>query len=328
MSRGPKVSKDDQVTIAEILIEYPKLPAKEVQREANRRLHDKGPGLSYIQKFMAERRKKANKDTSPDAPWSLGLSAIYQIPPEANQDLLKVWKWCTVVGMTFTIREAQWVARLRALFPFERLYSHAILYARRERACQFLGWDTKIITTDLDIDILFPTHVAKLPQLTALWMSSTAKRLARGIYYSEDEETLLTKHEQDFREKEYFAWETNFPASRVVQLYLAVLPKHNQKLSENADIIYTLWLRLFGNGVKWKRMDEETKNIIAQQLYEEVAQAEKEINDLTEADTDVYIKYRAWMPSEKLLHKVGIPKDRTEWKLVTYESERPVSKRV
>jgi len=345
MSRGPKVSKDYQLIIAEIYMEHPKWQAKDIQREANRKLHGKGPGLSYIQKFMAEKRKEGGLDTSTDTPWSLGLSATYQIPPEANQDLMKIWKWCTMVGMTFTIREAQWVARLRNLVPFPRLYSHAILYARRERACQFLGWESKIFTTDLDMHIALPYESGGLTpyDLEAEWMSSITWQLVRGMYDSQNKLTSLIKDEYEagYWGKDILVNFMNSPTSWIVQRYLGLLPQHRQTLSENGDIVYTVWLRLFANGMKWKRMPVETRNRIADQLYEEVGLTIKEIDKFTIAVGDYkttaealkdeafkkqmkFIRQcKAWKPSEKLLQEVGISEKETEWKLVTYESERP-----
>ena len=62
----------------------------------------------------------------------------HRIPPEANADLLRIWKWCAVVGRKFTIREALWVARLRDMVDFEWLLQRAVEYAIREKACEVL----------------------------------------------------------------------------------------------------------------------------------------------------------------------------------------------
>jgi hypothetical protein len=321
MAKGPKVTQYAQGIIAGIYDEHPNWRAQDIQYQANKMLNYKGPGLSYVQKFLAERSKQADEiDTRPDLHWSLGSSAKYNIPPEANRDLLNIWKWCTVVGMTFTIREAQWVARLRGLVPFPQLYSYAVRYALRERVCLLMGWE-KVSTTDLDRDIVFPGLSSVLTQ--EKWMISTTRKFVTVLHHS-SEKASFSKHERtlDFGEKEFFAMMTDDRLSSMVQLYLAILPKRSQTLSVNADIVYTLWLRLLANGKKWKRMTEEVKNKTAQQLYEEVALAEKQIKDLKKDDPELPKNVLKWEPSIKLLREVGLSEDRTEWKLVSYESER------
>ena len=338
MARGPKVSEYTKTIIAEIYYEHPKRPAKDIQKEANKRLNGKGPGKSCVQKFLAEIRKRDEEiDPRPDLPWSLGSSAKYNIPPEANQDLMKIWKWCTVVGMTLTIREAQWVTRLKGIAADDLLFLWAIRYARREQVCRLLGQE-KVSTTDLDMRIIFPIIGISQSDLEDNWMSSITRRLLTEMYDRETDWTSLIKHEYEagYWEKEIFAHFMDTPPSWVVQLYLALLPQHNQTLSESGDIVYAIWLRLFANGMKWKRIAKETKNKIAEQLYEEVRLANKEINELTGADGgrktadevfNIQMKClkqsMAWKPSEKLLQEVGISEKETEWKLVTYESERP-----
>lgn len=54
----------------------------------------------------------------------------------------------------FTIREAQWAARLRAVVQFDSLLAHASAYARRERACEALGME-RVDTSDLQADLAF-----------------------------------------------------------------------------------------------------------------------------------------------------------------------------
>lgn len=337
MAKGPIVTEKVRGLVLQVgLIDHEDWPAKMVQSEANERLGGKGPQLSSIQKILREARKN-NEKVSPglEDSWSLGASAKTNIPPEDNQDLLKIWKRCTIVGMTFTIREAQWVSRLRGLVLGRELYSHAVLYATRERVCKLLGREI-ISTTDLDMDIALPGRLGGLTpyDLETEWMSRTTHKVITGAYYGDDERTLLRKHTSvlDYFEKEHFAiMMMDSPASKMVELYLAILPGNNQPLSENADIVYIVWLRLLASGLKWKRMLEEAKNRIAQQLYAEVALAEKQIKGPIKDDgdsktkgetTELLKKALEWEPSIKLLREVGLSEERTAWKLVSYESER------
>jgi hypothetical protein len=192
----------------------------------------------------------------------------------------------------------------------------------------------KVSTTDLDMDIVFP-QLSQGSTLEEL-MISTTRKLTSELHYGNEETSFDDRDiELDYWGKRFFAMMMDGPASKVVHLYLAIVPKHSRKLSENADIVYTLWLRLLASGKKWKRIPEEGKNRIAEQLCDEVALVGKEINNPTRIDEsskskgkttskseNLYRKDIVWMPSEKLLQEVGIPKDPAEWKLVTYESER------
>lgn len=89
MAKGPIITAAVRLLISEIYIAHPDWRAKEVQCEVDKRLHGKGPGLSAVQKELAEIRKR-DEDRSPeskglDRPWSLASLVIkseYELPPE------------------------------------------------------------------------------------------------------------------------------------------------------------------------------------------------------------------------------------------------------
>ena len=338
MAKGPIITDEVRLLISEVHIAHPHWLAKDVQHEVNVRMRGKGPRISAIQKQLTTVRKaSASVSKSLEAPWSIAVSADYGIPLETNEVLMKIWKWCAVVGMTLTIREAQWVARLRGVTTDDLLYSLAVSYARREHVCQLLGRE-EIYTADLDIVSVFPmTNVMWSPYDTEVrWAFLETWRVVIGISYSTDDLALFDKHaaELDSWNKSTFAY-MNIPAGQTVEKYLSINPQHSQVLGENADIVYALWLRLFGSSPKWKNMTLETKIEMAMRLRKEVELEEKEIKDAVEAYEDsktedekwsisfnTIMNFAQWKPAEELLRDVGNPQEHAHWKLVTFESEQ------
>ena len=338
MAKGPIITDEVRLLISEVHIAHPHWRAKDVQHEVNERMRGKGPKISAIQKQLTTVRKASvSVSKSLEAPWSIAVSADFDIPLETNEVLMKIWKWCVVVGMTLTIREAQWVARLRGVTPDDLLYSLAVRYARREQVCQLLGRE-EIYTTDLDIGSVFPMiNDGWSPHDTEVrWAFIEMWRVVAGISYSTDELASISKRadELDSWNKSNYAY-MNIPASRMVEKYLSINPQHKQTLRENTDIVYTIWLRLFGSSPKWKSMTLETKIEMAMRLYKEIELKEKETKDAIEAYEECktedekwnisfnsIMNYVHWQPSEELQRDAGIPKDDEHWKLVTYESER------
>jgi len=337
MAKGPIITDEVRLLISEVHIAHPHWQAKDVQHEVNVRMRGKGPRISAIQKQLTTVRKASvSVSKSLEAPWSLGVSADYGIPLEANEAIMKIWKWCTVVGMTLTIREAKWVARLRAIAPDDFLYSWAARYAIREQVCRLLGRE-EIYTADLDLIIAFPAiKVSWAPhEAEAVWTSFETCDMLSGIPEVTAELDLFDKHAAELDDWDRTTYASmNIPTSNTVERYLCIYPGHSQTLGENADMVYAVWLRLFGSSPKWKNMTFETKNGLAMRLYKEVARKEKEVRDAIEAYQDSMTEDGEWSTShditwrslqwklpEELLQDVGIPEDYTRWKLVSYESE-------
>ena len=338
MAKGPIITDEVRLLISEVHIAHPHWQAKDVQHEVNVRMRGKGPKISAIQKQLTTVRKaSASVSKSLEAPWSIAVSADYGIPLETNEVLMKIWKWCSVVGMTLTIREAQWVARLRGIATDDLLYSLAVRYAGREQVCQLLGRE-EIHTADLDIVSVFSMiNVGWSPHDTEVrWAFLETWKVLPGMNHNTDELDVFRKRadEIDSWNKSDYTY-MNIPASRMVEKYLSINPQHKQTLGENADIIYTIWLRLFGTSPKWKNMTLETKIEMAMRLYKEVELKEKEVKDAIEAYEDsktekekwsVAVEFMmsniTWLTSEELLRDAGIPQNHAHWKLVTFESEQ------
>ena len=148
-----------------------KVTAKEVQAKVRTKLKDKykdkelppdWPSVSAVGKVITKIRPKFGTDPL-DEPFCLGKLVKYPIPPEVLPVVLRVWakrleeakpdKDGFSFQMTFTVRDALWVARLAKLFDDpEAIWGFAFWYSVRERAYEAIGEDMD--TSDLDTELL------------------------------------------------------------------------------------------------------------------------------------------------------------------------------
>jgi len=127
MARGNVLPGSMKILIAQIYLENRDRSTRKIREEVIRRWHQTSrnyddsnwPGLSAVQKVLAECRKR-DPEKLPESeglskPWSTMSMIKYPIPPEALPSVLKVWVWAREhANVEFTIREAQWAARLYA----------------------------------------------------------------------------------------------------------------------------------------------------------------------------------------------------------------------
>jgi len=174
MAGGPKITEQIQQLIIDAYLEHPDWVAKQVQdwvdnEVRQRRLALKGPGLSAVQKKLAEYRSNFGKHVSLKTfrmPWSLGSLVQDDMSPEAIQIVLLVQKGRRLRDEgPLTIPEAKWVARLSRFFDpilktdklqsminldkLENLSIWAQWYATRELASK-VG-NIPIDTSDFDL---------------------------------------------------------------------------------------------------------------------------------------------------------------------------------
>lgn len=312
MSRGPRITEETGLRIKELRLHNPDWTAKRIQLEVNRENEGKGPGLSAIYKKLAEIPKKKDKEKELEEPWMLGVSAEHGIPPEANKDLLNTLKWCKAAGRTFTIREARWVARLRGAVPGERLYARAFAYALREQACKASEEEERIYTADLDAELAFSREGAgEWSYQTAVNVGILSRLTPAMLKELETDQEKLERLELELESLSLKAMRNS--ASQMVLFDLRLKWYAHAKLPENGDIVFSLWMRHLSNGPKWQDMSQEAKEGIAQRLYEEVAEASKEIEDLSSKSLIwlVSSKSEEWKPSQELFTEVGIDVTKT-----------------
>jgi hypothetical protein len=155
MARGPIVTDQVQVLIASVYKKHPKWKAPEVRNEVsflvrknNPKLPSNWPSLSTVQKILATVRKNM-KELLPsprDKPWSTASMVKYPIPPEALPSVLQTWAWVreNTTGI-FTIRQAQWVARLYAITKDIGLLA---FMSRNHATMEFLSETTEVSYID------------------------------------------------------------------------------------------------------------------------------------------------------------------------------------
>ena len=179
MSKGPHVKSEVKLKIKEITRDNQNYRAKEIMQEAIDFFKDTSyfvPGVSEVGKLAKEERDSHNPK---DNPWSVGECRQYEIAPEAMQDLLELWRRCTIGGGKFSNRQAIWAAKIRSAIPvmpgllpvppigmylppdldrlrIETLYRYATLYADMEWAAQTLNVEN-FDTRPIDVLIAFRT---------------------------------------------------------------------------------------------------------------------------------------------------------------------------
>lgn len=272
---------------------YPYAPAKALRDKLESRLSGKKyplPTERTIRNILA--RAGSIRLEEVDSPWSLGASASHDIPAEASGDLLKIWKWCLIVGRPFTIREAKWVGRLRSTARPENLLFMASLYAIQERMSK---GNQQFNSSHLDSWLVFGQ--------SEVWIyrSLQALGIIQGIFRGDKPE--------EFYGNPWLDW-IGEPGKSIEGL-LNISPKHVQILTKEADVVYAIWLRLLGQGSRWQSLTSEAKNSLAQRLHNEVATKDRMIKKALSPDrsfSDLSASERQYVaaPSPELLKEAGI----------------------
>lgn len=244
----------------------PGLPSKAIHSRLRMLLEKEGktallPSERTVRNLMAQIVGKLPQGGR-DRPWSLGAGAQYGIPADANKELLRIWQWCRAVGRELTIREAQWVGRLRHLVEPTRLLHFAAEYASLERIAEARGqpMDTAVLDGLLSF---FGSEAAETRLSAQIRGYSTAVRLGMIPEFSPALDEVI----------ELGASGPHTPAGQVVELSLGVpeSPCPEGPLSL-VDIAYALWLRRLSQSERWKNLPEEEKAGLAQRLRREVAE--------------------------------------------------------
>jgi len=126
VARGHLITPQVEALVASIHRKHPRWKAPTVCNEVRSILRKKNPqspknwpSLSAVQKILATVRKNVAKIRDRDKPWSMGTLNENPVPSEAIPAVLNVWKLHVARKEGFSIRKAQWVARLSGLPTFE-----------------------------------------------------------------------------------------------------------------------------------------------------------------------------------------------------------------
>jgi len=242
---------------------------KEIQYEVIEKLgkkRSKGgvyPGLRLVQQYVREFRTNLGQLVDEDKPWSIGASVKYGLPPEANRDLLDIWRASLAMGSPISIRQAKWIVHIRNLFyePIStgNTYSDKVnrnlwlirqswLYSLLERASQIIG-EKYFDTTNLDAASFIPN-----------WERATALKLGKISYVNYSQEALakiekfgtsLTSPPVSVQSVEEAVWcevmAEPFPGEEMA----VSLTGPDDILPEEDDLVAAYWLTYLSKGPLW-----------------------------------------------------------------------------
>ncbi len=270
-----------------------------------------------------------------DEPWCLGVSVKLGISSEANADLLKIYKWCTLVGRPFTIREAKWVAQLRGVVSRTDLLRIASNYAAKERIYEMElasgNSHDRFDTADLDAFIsfrplgweyhtgcrlgLYPElrdwrgMAESTPRILDLDLDSPASMVEWAILPCHDKYKIELVRKPDEMQKIII----NDKKNQNKEPYLL---QDAGELPDQEEAVYAMWLVKMSNQPAWETLDLAKKVNVANQLHNEVRDVcfFEQIGLATsgcEYSTLAHMAFtreleKRWEPSAQLLHTVGL----------------------
>lgn len=139
MAKGPVISNEIKQAVASIHREHPDWIVKEIQKEIDKFTNGRAPGLSSIQKILAQikRNEEEERFLKQDRTWSLGTLNEYPMPAEVIPILLKIQNMFSGREYKLNIRRARWVSRLFTQFKDKiHLLMVAAAYAEYEARCE------------------------------------------------------------------------------------------------------------------------------------------------------------------------------------------------
>ena len=283
MPAGPKIQAEVREIIAEEALKNPQLQRKEVIVRIEERLKDQGlriPAFTTLVKLISESRQISEDDK----PWS--FSADDEIPYETRGTLLKLQRWCLIMGPPLTIREARWASRLVDAMDDRRyLLEVAWRYSVRERI--------KAAYDELDMDLCFPRYSP-----TGDNKKNAAAKVGITRRVSIEDMQLLEEPVPDFDLKSpmWIERAMQIPLDKAIERkILGYEIEHVEELPDDLKELYALWLRYCAQLQYWETLDQDAKIMLAQGLHREVA-------DYGKVDEDE--RNRDWEPSHKLLSKL------------------------
>ncbi|MFC1902669.1 hypothetical protein ACFLX4_01185 [Chloroflexota bacterium] len=301
MPRAPKIPAHIRELIVRQAIEQLDKPRQLLATELRERIEHNAkipsiPEINTIAKIISAARHKVPRN---EDPWSVGASILHNIPDEANSDLIKIWKWCIVIGRTFNVREAKWAAKLRGAVPFSSLLYVAAYYALEEQVAEAFG--KPLDTTSLDLYMLcFPDDsvIKNKIQFDARRLGLIPSRGAPPLS-GEERPKVVDRLNPDLLRMDD-------PISKVIERLTGVYNPHVEELSDDGDALYAMWLKKLSQGQNWEQLSGDSHDEMAMRLFREV----KEICDKANSEHiplfNLYPEVMHWQPSKQLLDKAGV----------------------
>lgn len=247
--------------------------------------------LSLPRPISAVRSSQPVSPTSDLEPWNPRWNHEQGIPDDAMPDLLGVWRWATVTGMTFTYRQALWVSRLRGCLPPPRAPS------------ELWDWATQFaFRGDADYSDL----LAALAGMTA-WERRTAeevqaiKRRTPLVDLLAETRGMGLDDSPAFVAEEALGVFSGFSRPEI--------RRSMPVLKGEAERVYALWLRHLGHGPRWRTLSHEERLRIAIRLREWVQAADQPTvaDSPDEGRPAIFQKPRGWGGPVSLPEEVGYP---------------------
>jgi hypothetical protein len=293
--------------------------AKEV-REALRQVLEKAksphalPSLRQVQAILTQVRHNTPLYEDKDGPWSMATSQAHGIPTEANGILLEMWAFGLTIDKKLTIRQAQWIDRLRstpaAVERHDRLYTWATVYAGREKAALLAGQEMD--TTDLDAFLAlyfdkkahfaggvtgvypdvtgFIEDIAEVDPISAYFALGRVPRIAVPV---------IQGHYQHHQQHPVTA-----PLHQLQQEMMLLISPREAALGAIKALWYVwrFWGIRFLRSQKIREMDESEQEEALKELAAEIVSWFRSIPPLSPDTPDV----DNWIPSGELLTKAGL----------------------
>jgi hypothetical protein len=283
MPAGPKISSQVHDVIAEEALKNPYLQRGEVIELIKKRLDRQGflvPAYTTLIKLISEARQVSEDDK----PWSFSIDE--EIFNGLRGMLIKLQRWCLIIGAPLTIREARWASRLvNALDDEKYLLETAWRYSVRERI--------KALYQDLDMDLCFPRHSTDNAD------KKYAASKAGIIHYLTREDLELIEEPSlnfDLKNPTWIERAMHIPLDKAMEIKVLGEPvDHTKELSDSNRELYAIWLRYCAQSSKWDELEYEMKVKLSRQLHMEVA----EYGNLGE------ISIR-WEPSPEIFDKLEL----------------------
>jgi len=292
--------------------------AKEIRAKVRQQLNEAGkshlhvPGIRKTQDIIRETRNsydnRPEREKKLDNPWSIGSLKDFPLSPDTLPHVLRVWKFCLIRGELLTIRQANWVAQLSHCgSTVYGLWAMAASYARKEQASVSLR------------EPLFETLGLDSSWTQGLWESATASSIGRKHWGRGSSRFSSMFDEKTVNVIVHEAEQSQFPHEEdtVIPFDEQRSHFHNQMLemddintlglTDEAIIVYSLWLSYLKKGSKWRRLKAGKRITIVKQLRNWVQNQANILASFLESDYRPYEELSRIVEGrpEKLLKLVG-----------------------
>jgi hypothetical protein len=255
MSQGPRTDKRVLKMIADQAVRNPKEPRQDLYARLKQMIADAGyPPLAEetILRHISTARRTIPKFEQDWTMASLRDKDNY-LPPEAIPAVLKVWRYAINTGEKFTLAQAEWAARLHAMYPdTPLLWFWSYQYAHEERLATVTDQDMDSFLLDSNL-ILTPWERDTLLH-TDFRDKALKFRAERFLPLDDDghviEELLHGNLPPNPWDDAYFQ-ERNLTLSDIIRELPSV---DTLGFTDEAKMVYLRWFTYLTKGPNWDKL--------------------------------------------------------------------------